>query len=143
MKNKTISGFTLVELIVAAIVLALAITSTVTMVRKGQEMIAIDKHRRMARGVIERTLESKDYQPEDYSNLTTITTPTPKDTIIDPKGDIHGNLTVTVGAEQQTINGVVTPYRVITATITWTEPGSAGKDTVRISKWVTNIPAQE
>jgi len=136
-------GFSLVEVLVAAVVLALALFATVAMVRKGQEMIALDKHRRMARGIIERTLENDDYQPASYSSLATITTPTPKDTVIDPKGNIHGSLTVTVGAEQPTINGAAIPYRVITAAITWAELGSASNETVSTSKWVTNIPAEQ
>ena len=133
-------GFTLVEILVAGVVIALSLFATVAMVRKGQEMIALDKHRRMARGIIERTLEDSDYQPGDYNNLATITSPTPTDTIIDPKGNIHGSLTVAVGAEQPLINGAAIPYRIITAAITWAELGSASNETVSISKWVTNIP---
>jgi len=130
-------GFTLVEILVAGVVIALSLFATVAMVRKGQEMIALDKHRRMARGIIERTLENSQYLPENYNNLVTITSPTPKDTVIDQKVNIHGNLTVAISAEQPAINGV--PYRVITAAINWAELGSAGNETVSINKWLADV----
>lgn len=136
-------GFSLVEILVAAAVISLSLFATVIMVRKGQEMINLDKHRRMARGIIERTLENDDYQPANYNGLTTITAPTPKDTVIDPGANIHGSLSVYVGAEQPTINGAAIPYRIITAAITWAEVGSTSNETVSISKWIAYIPAKK
>jgi len=128
-----------VEILVAGVVITLALFATVAIVRKGQEMIALDEHRRMARGIIERTLENPQFLPENYNSLATITTPTPKDTVIDPGRNLHGNLTVAISAEQPTINGTAVPYRVITATMTWKELGSTTNETVSISKWLANV----
>ena len=127
-------GFSLVEMLVAAVVIALSLFATVAMVRKGQEMIALDQHRRTARGIIERTLESQTYQPENYAGLVA---PANQNFTIDV--NIQGTLSVAVGAEQPAINGTAAPYRAITATMTWTELGQATAETVSISKWISDV----
>jgi prepilin-type N-terminal cleavage/methylation domain-containing protein len=139
MKQRNIRGFSLVEVLVASLVIALSVVAVVAFVRKGQEMLAIDKHRRMARGIVERTLENDQYQPEKYNNLVTATSTASVviDEEMDP--DLNGSLTQAVSAEQRLIYGTDTiPYRTVTATVMWTERGG-NSDTVRIAKWLTNV----
>ena len=71
MKKSTQHGFTLVEVLVAAAVIALSLFSVVAFVRKGQDQVTLDKHRRMARSIVERTIEDPVYDIVNYPNLTT------------------------------------------------------------------------
>jgi prepilin-type N-terminal cleavage/methylation domain-containing protein len=141
MKPRNDQGFTLVEVLVASVVVAISIFSVIAFVRKGQDLLAIDKHRRMARGIIERTLENAKYQPENYNNL--VSTSATSDVVLDEERspNLHGSLTVAVGDSVTQVNGINAPYRPIKATVTWKEPGrAAGNDeTVSITKWLTNI----
>lgn len=135
------SGFTIIEALVAASIITLSLLSTVAFIRKGQELLMVDKHRRMARSIVERTLENQPYQVENYNNLFTTASPPPAtDVVIDAETnpDLHGSLTVTVGDEQPGVSGQTVRYRVVTAWVTWSEPGG-GKDTVSIEQWLTNI----
>jgi prepilin-type N-terminal cleavage/methylation domain-containing protein len=129
-------GFTLVELIVAALVVSVALFAILAMVRKGQEQIALDKHRREARGIIERTLETQQFQPESYNNLVTNTSPTA--VTIPIATNISGYLTVAISAEIPAA-GSVPPYRSITANVRWRELGSSVDETVSIVKWLANV----
>jgi hypothetical protein len=141
MKQRYASGLSLVEVLVAAGIITLSLLSTVAFIRKGQEFLTVDKHRRMARSIIERTLENAPYQVENYNNLVTTVSPPPAtDVIIDPETNphLHGSLTVTVSDEQAGVSGHAAPHRVATASVTWTEPWG-GKDTVSIEQWLTNI----
>jgi hypothetical protein len=101
----------------------------------------VDKHRRMARSIIERTLENQPYRVENYNNLITTTSPPPAtDVVIDAETNpgLHGSLTVTVSNERAGVSGLAVRHRVVTAWVNWTEPGG-GKDTVSIEQWLTNI----
>ncbi|MBN2189411.1 MAG: type II secretion system protein [Chitinispirillaceae bacterium] len=137
MKLRNDRGFTFVEVLVASLVTALSLISMVAFVRKGQEMLTVDKHRRMARGIIERTLENGQYQPENYKNLVSIPE---TDVVIDADMDpeLQGSMTVAVGDSVTQVNGINVPYRPVTATVAWTERDGR-KDTVRVAKWLTNV----
>jgi hypothetical protein len=52
-------GMSLVEVLIASLVIALSVIAVVAFVRKGQDMLAVDNHRRMARGIIDRTLDRR------------------------------------------------------------------------------------
>ncbi|MBN1130855.1 MAG: prepilin-type N-terminal cleavage/methylation domain-containing protein [Chitinispirillaceae bacterium] len=132
--HKNAKGFTLVELLVAAAVISLSLFATVAMVRKGQEVIALDKHYRTAHGIVQRTLENPRYQPENYANLTA-----PANQSVPIDNTIQGTLSVVIGNEQALINGTSLPHRVITATVTWRELNSNQNETVSTSKWIADV----
>jgi prepilin-type N-terminal cleavage/methylation domain-containing protein len=144
MKKIRIAGFSLVEVLVAAAIVSFSLISVVGFVRKGNVNIALDKHRRTARGIVERTLEQPTYQPENYKNLVTIASPAPIDTIIDKSANLHGKLSVAVSdSVRPTYGGITTTYRAVTATVAWLEAGP-GVDSEKVSmqKWLTNIQRQ-
>jgi type II secretory pathway pseudopilin PulG len=130
------SGFSLVEVLVAAMVISLALISVVALTRKSQEWIALDRHMRAARAIISTTLENQRFQPENYINLVSGTAT--ETVTIDSKANIQGTFTVTIGPEQPTVNGVAIPYREITAVINWVENGGSN-ESVRIIKWLTYL----
>jgi type II secretory pathway pseudopilin PulG len=130
------SGFSLVEVLVAAMVIFVALISIVALIRKSQEWIGLDRHIRSARGIISRTLENQRFQPENYIYLESGTT---TDTVIlDTKANVQGTFTITISPEQPTVNGVSLPYREITAVINWVENGGSN-ETVRIIQWLTYL----
>jgi prepilin-type N-terminal cleavage/methylation domain-containing protein len=138
---KSNKGYSLVEVLVAAAIITLSLVAVVAFVRKGQEMITVQKHRAMARGIVQRTLESGQYQSENYKNLPAQpATPTTTNVVIDAETNpnIPGSLTVTVGDEHPKVNNRATPYRAVTVTVTWTEPGGSN-ETVSVEKWLTDV----
>jgi len=145
MLSSNTKGFSLVEVLVAAVIVTLSLFGIITMARKGQEQLSLNSHRNEARGIIERTIENQQFIPENYKNLVTIATPTPQDVVIDGKAGIHGSLTVTVNAEQNQTGAAplsLIPYREIIAAISWTETGSGGAsytETVTVRKFLSNV----
>jgi Tfp pilus assembly protein PilV len=150
-------GFTLVETLVAAIVVVFSVIAVIAMARTGVEQMSSDRHRRAARGVIERTLESQQFQPENYNGLITVTTPTPQDVVIDARANNRlGSLTVSIGVEASQAAGAGTvPYRAVVATVKWTEIGNengtyngrfntngTNNDSVVVTKWLTKVQRQ-
>jgi len=139
------NGFSLIEVLVAAGLLALSLFAVITMVRKGQEQIQLHNHRNQARGTIERTLETPQFNPENYKALVTNTNPTAQDVVIDSKAGLHGSLTVTINAEQNQ-TGVdpllLIPYREIVVAVTWTETSSGNgtyTETASVRKRLCNV----
>lgn len=130
------SGFSLVEVLIAAMVISIALISVVALIRKSQEWIGLDRHMRSARAIISTTLENQRFQPENYINLVSGTTT--QTVILDPKANIQGTYTLTISPEQPTVKGVAIPYREITAVIDWVENGGSN-ETVRIKKWLTYL----
>lgn len=145
-KKSNPSGFSLVEVLVAAAVVALSLVSVVAFVRKGQEQVALDRHRRMARAIVERTLEDPAYNMINYPSLVTMNLlRTNLDTI-----DVHttppltGSLRVKISdVDSTTYSGALTtgnvtvPYRKVTVTMAWSEYQSPKPDTIMCEKRVT------
>ena len=137
-KPRSDRGMSLVEVLIASLVIALSVIAVVAFVRKGQDMLAIDQHRRMARGIIQRTLENDKYQPENFNNL--VTTSATSSVVIDSEmtPQLAGSFTIAVSDSQPKVNNHPATYRTVTATVWWTEAGGRN-DTVKIAKWLTNV----
>ena len=143
MLKKDQAGFTIVEVLVAAVILSLSVVGTVAMVRKSQDMISQDKNRRAARGFIVKTLEQSSFEPENYAALTTSTTT--QSVSINAAASINGTL-ITEISDEQTQTGasntfgvaVDIPYREITVTVKWNETGDK-KDSVQVWKRIANV----
>jgi prepilin-type N-terminal cleavage/methylation domain-containing protein len=73
MKNSR-NGYTLVEVIVAAVLFAAAIAGTITILVRGAKVSNDDLVRVKAYGQLERVLESKTYSWLSYDSLKTFTT---------------------------------------------------------------------
>jgi prepilin-type N-terminal cleavage/methylation domain-containing protein len=137
------SGFSLVEVLVAAMVISIALFSVIAMVRKGQELIGLDRHLREARGIIVRTLESPGFQPENYNNI--LTGSATQLVTIDSHANLKGSCTITINAEQPVVNGVSVPHREIDAIVSWIENSGSNtphNESVRVVKWLANVQRQ-
>jgi type II secretory pathway pseudopilin PulG len=138
-------GFSLIEILVAGALIALSVLTVVAFVRKGQEMIALQKHRAMARGIILQRLEQPPYQPEYYNNLTTIASPVPTEVTLDTSTnpDIVGKLTISISDSTAQITSGISDndamHRVITATIKWVEYGRNDSESVSSTKWLADV----
>jgi len=130
------AGFTLVELVVSAVIIGIAIMAVVAVARKGRELDITYSHHRRARAIIDSCFESVAYQYTNYAALPTITGQLVK---IDPRGDgpdddLNGSLTMTV-SPPTTIGGV--ECKQISATVSWAEPEET--KSITVEKWVTQI----
>jgi prepilin-type N-terminal cleavage/methylation domain-containing protein len=136
------AGFSLVEVLIAAVILSISLLSIVAFVRKGHEQIAFDRHRRFARGIIDRTLESARFQPESYTDFDSAPPPVVTVETIDPKTKLTGTLTVTVGLEEPSIQGAAVPHRHVKAAVVWNEELNKNvvkPETVNVEKWLTKV----
>ena len=130
-------GFTLVELLVASAVVSIAILSVIAFIRKGEDLAMLDRHRRAAHGIVERTLESIQYLPSNYNNLQTGVKVT-NNVVIDESVKLLGTLRDSVSSEMvNSFNGYNIPYRKVIATVIWKEDDTVS---VRSEKWVTLAP---
>ncbi|MGA2507153.1 MAG: type II secretion system protein [Chitinispirillaceae bacterium] len=140
--NHCSKGFSLVEVLVAAAMVALSLVSVVAFVRKGQDEVAIDRHRRMARGIVERTLENPAYDMINYLNLVTKDSLRTNLDTIDWKTTppLTGNLRVKISdtVTQAVATGSSFPYRKVTVTMSWYEHINSNPDTIRCEKRVTD-----
>jgi prepilin-type N-terminal cleavage/methylation domain-containing protein len=140
MKKPGNNGFSLVELLVAAAVFSLAIVSVVSMVRKAAELDMLNRHRRAAHSIIERTIESGTYQQANFNNLVAgpTTTTIPNVTIdADLPTPLKGTLTITVNVSNPTWSGIAVPQARVTFSVQWTEYGQTSPETMSIEKWIS------
>lgn len=141
-KNKKLhsKGFTLVELMVAAAIAILCITSVVAMLMKGREINTGDKYRRYSRALVISEFEDPQYHYSQYATIKTLIGTTTETVTIDKRGsygDIQGTMTKIIGAEAtiSASGGANLPYIPITISIHWTT--SDGSDTLTLTKFIT------
>jgi type II secretory pathway pseudopilin PulG len=140
-KEKKNRGYSIVELLVAAIVLTIAITAIVAVIRKGRELEIVDKHRRQARSIIDNKMEIQ-YDDRNFSTIT----PTNDSTVItlDPRFGTPLTATlkwvVTQGTETVTVgvNNTTMIVKKVTMTVSWTEP-DGNPENITISKWIADV----
>ncbi len=139
--KKSFRGYSIVELLVAAIILSIAITAIIAVIRKGRELEIIDKHRRQARSVITNLLETK-YDDRNFLALAVApydsTTRIPLDTSYTP--DLMANLRRQVMVGQWPINigtgSTTIPLVIIKVSVNWAEL-DGNQDTIIITKRIT------
>jgi hypothetical protein len=123
-----------VEVIVAAAVVSLSVIIVIAVVRKGQEQMWSDQHRRAARAVVDTTLEGSRFLPRNIATVPTTIADVSCTLDVKTKMPV-GVLSVTVTPDS--VGGV--KYDSICAKVKWTEPGSTTADSVMISRLVPVI----
>jgi Tfp pilus assembly protein PilE len=133
------AGFTLVELVVAGAILAVAVFAVVAVVRKGREMQVNDDYRRRARAAIHTKFETT----YDFRNFNTIAegTVTETDTIAIKGGNpVIDTIITVVDEDTPTVSSTAVPMKKVTITVKWPEIGMSSEeqtvDSVWMSKWI-------
>jgi len=138
-KNKRAqAGFTLVEMIVAGIIISVAIVAVATVARKSREIDVTFQHHRAARAIIDSALESAAYHYDNYDNLADVE----QTVLIEDRGDsldnISGKLTVKVtSASTNDLSANAIPYKEVAGSVAWSEP--EGTQTITIIKAVPDL----
>jgi len=135
------NGYSLVEVLVAAAILIIAILAIIAVVRKGRELDITDRHRRVARATIMSRFENPSYRYDNYDNVAPLNGQT---VIIDPRDtatttdDLTGTLVITVAPEDtlQGASNTPIPFKEVTMRITWQEPGPLNEQ-VEIKKQIS------
>jgi hypothetical protein len=126
-------GFSLVEVLVASGIVCLAAIAVIAVVRKGQEQLWVDKHRRAARAIVDTLLENPRYSPGNFTFI--------KDSFGTGTYQLESNLQAkdTVRITSETDSGV--PYKKIRVKLQWVEFAGGTIDSVAMERWVPNIPS--
>ncbi len=115
------NGFTIVELLVSAVIFAIIVVSVVAVVRKGRDLQVTDQHRRQARIILHRLLENE-YDYRRY-RLVKDTSFTLSDTLDERDGNpLIASIVVDVDTTGiVNVQGTNIPVKKVTTTATWTE----------------------
>jgi hypothetical protein len=134
-------GYSLAELMAAAAVFSIVVLGVVTLITKGRNLDITDGHRRVARLIVDASLEDTDFGSQSYESLASGTL---IDTVVidTPGGNtLPGRREITVGTPQ-TFSGVPSgsnsfPYYPVTVRVTWNEPDMTVPETVQVVKWIS------
>jgi prepilin-type N-terminal cleavage/methylation domain-containing protein len=128
-------GFTLVEILVSAIIIGIAIVAVVAVARKSREMDITFNHHRKARVLIDSCFESAEWQYPNYDNFAN----RQDSVLVDPRSAggqvLKGLLSISVALDSTagSVGGNVR-YKNVNATLTWMEP--EGTQSVSMKKSV-------
>jgi prepilin-type N-terminal cleavage/methylation domain-containing protein len=132
-------GFTLVEMLTSAAILAIAVVALVAVVRTGRELEVTDLHRRRARALVDSVLEDPVYHYTNPNVMPPIDSVPGVPVVIDPRDldddhdDLIGTLWVHIIDEQST----PIQHKQVIAAVRWREP--EGMDTIVMEKRVARL----
>lgn len=135
-KLKSKNGVTLVELLVAAGVLSIAIIAIIAVITKGRELQVADNHRRQARAVIDSLMENK--YDDRYFDTISVDTISNNHTLgtgftaTITQEVVRRDTNITIGLNTSTI-----PRKIILIKVRWNE--ASGPDSIQIQKQITDV----
>jgi prepilin-type N-terminal cleavage/methylation domain-containing protein len=132
--ESTENGYTLVETLVAAVILVIVITAAIAAFRKGVELETSDNHRREARTLLHAALE-RDFDYHNYATVN-ICDSIHNDTL-DRSIGLLADVRTVVTMDTTTYSGQNIPLKKVTVTVNWQEPG-AGNDSIQVGKWLAS-----
>lgn len=134
------AGFTLVEVLISAVIMALSVIAIVTVIRKSWDINIDNLHRRQARTIIINHLELSDNQ---YSNFSTLCAAccangcNSTETVTIDK-NLTGILNINVTSNNSlVIDGITIPLLIVTVKLKWQEMDYM--DSVSVEKWLTQV----
>lgn len=134
-------GFTLVEVLVAALLVLLMVLSTVAIMRHGQQVAALDQQRNLARQTMVTELEKIEYSHILFDSLALDTFSTTY--LIDNRGnadpldDMKGTMRIEIDSQDITVNSELIPRKRAKATTYWTSLD--GSDTLILETWICKV----
>ena len=132
------AGYSIVELVVSAVLLGLLIIGMVSMVQKGTELGVQSDHRRQARSLINAAFDSSEFDFRSYAAITT--SQSRVDTVyLDPEesAPVKATLKVVVASQQNfSVSGTNVPYKRVSMTVRWILPKE--KDSITVEKWLSD-----
>jgi prepilin-type N-terminal cleavage/methylation domain-containing protein len=135
-RNKTPgNGYTLVEILVASVILVIVITAAIAAFRKGVELEVSDNHRREARTLLHTVLE-RNFDYRDYATFN-ICDSTYSDTL-DRGSGLLADIRTVVTMDSTIYSGQNIPLKKVAVTVSWQEPG-VGNDSIQVGKWLASI----
>jgi prepilin-type N-terminal cleavage/methylation domain-containing protein len=134
MKHLKKNGFSLVELLVAALILAIATVAVVSMVRKSREIQLSDNHRQEVRAIINAAFE-KSYSYRQFSSISV--QDTSMNVLIDNRTGtpLNGTMYVSIDSTSESASGTSVPLKKVTLAISWNEDENE-RDSISLTKWV-------
>jgi prepilin-type N-terminal cleavage/methylation domain-containing protein len=130
-------GFSLIEVMVSAVILGMLIIGVITVLRKSNDLDVTYVHYRRARAILDSCFEDTIYTPLRYNLMTNDS----QAVLIDDRGtpstndDLFGMMRIVVSTQQINCGGGRNaPYKEIQGTINWTDGGS--EELIDISKYV-------
>jgi Tfp pilus assembly protein PilE len=141
-KNGIIScGYSLVEVLVASIVLVIAIVAVAAIVKSGRQIDIVDKHRRQARAVIMSYFERKEYSYSYYQQLNPMDadpltlSPITGISLDDNNSAIQGTLYITISKENTDMTDM--PYHEVTMRMDWVEYPEGINESITLVKRIS------
>jgi prepilin-type N-terminal cleavage/methylation domain-containing protein len=132
------SGYSLVEVMVASLILGMTIAAIVSMLRIGNDIQRNSDYRRQALAIAESALESPLYHFYRYPVLTTAPIAPISRVIKVGPPSVSCLLQVTVSPEIPAFRlDFPYPYKIITAVVVWNDQGLAGG--VSLRKTITEL----
>ena len=133
-------GYTLVEVLVSAVIMSLALIAIVTVIRKSWDINVDNLHRRQARTIIINHLELLDYHHSNFSSLCTscCTNDCNKTETVTIDKNLTGTLNTSIIPNNSlSIDGTIIPLLIVTIKLTWQE--AEYPDSVSVEKWVAQV----
>jgi len=135
------AGFTLIEVLVAGLVMLLMVLATTALMRHGQQVAALDHQRNLARHAMVTELEKSQYDHARFdslqaSNSTYSFTLDNRDTP-ETSDDLQGTLRIQVDSANILVNSHTIPRKRVSATTYWNSLD--GSDTLSMEIWICKI----
>lgn len=134
-QNNKYKGFTLVEVMVSAVILSVAVVAIVVVMRKAQEIQLSDKHYQEVRALLNSRFE-KDYDYRKYNEIRTANRDEPV-TIDSSSGTpLVGRLYTHIDSTTENASGSQISVKKVKLSIAWKEI-DRDRDSMSLVKWIT------
>lgn len=136
-------GFTLVEVLVAALLILLMIMGASAAMQKGQQVSALDRQRNVVRQELISILEKTEYLHANFDLLVETTGLPAQKITLDDRGtvvntdDLTADLVTSVKDTSLVIDAKTVPFKRIRTAATWTSLD--GADELALEKWICRI----
>jgi type II secretory pathway pseudopilin PulG len=132
-------GYSLVEIMVAAIVMSIAFIALFAIIRSGRAIDIEELHRRRARAVIDSCFETAGLSYTNYSDLADEQVADAEVEIDPANPTVGGTLDIFVGEETTVTASADTDiaFKPVTVTVTWSESGT--DKSISITKRISEL----